>query len=170
MTLRAVAGFLVLLALAGPPAFGQDYLWCFNQDDVAFQFVPESASLTIIHTAAMYNCCPEPVSYDVVMGEGVITVTELIGADPPCDCICCFKLEVELSGIPAGYWAVEFVWLNEEDYQWYTQGVQVVVPGVVDTAQLLAVNHEISDCLDASAVPDPPAPSFSWDAVKALYH
>jgi hypothetical protein len=169
MILRAACCLLLILAVAGSPVRAQEYLWCFGQDEVSFQFDPDNHLLSITHLAAMYNCCPEPVSYDVVMGDGLITVTEVVGADPPCDCICCFELKVDISEIPAGFWTVEFVWLNEEDFQWYTEGIQVVVPGVVDTAELLEVDHQISDCLEASSVPDPPAPFCGWGRLKALY-
>jgi hypothetical protein len=170
MSWRAVT--IVLLAgfcLGALPAAGQEYLWCFNQDEVVFHLDPVTSRLTIEHRSAIYNCCPEPVSYELAWGEGLLTVTEIIGADPPCDCICCFNLGVVISGIPAGLWTVQFVWLNEEDFQWYTEAIQLVVPGVADAGMALQVDHEISDCLDASAVPDPPVPHFSWDAVKALY-
>ena len=168
MSLRAFACCLLVFLAGASPAIAQEYLWCYNEDSVSFALDPAIPQLTIEHRAAMYNCCPEPVSYQVELGEGILTVTEIVGADPPCDCICCFNLKAEVTGLPSGLWTVRFTWLNEEDWQWLTEETQLVVPGPTEMAPAVQVDHEISDCLDVSAVPDQPADP-SWDAVKAWY-
>ena len=85
-----------LSAISPDPAEGQEYLWCFEGDDVLFDLNPQTNLLTIEHRAAMYNCCPEPVVHQVAVLDRLITVTEWAGVDSPCDCICCFDLKVEM--------------------------------------------------------------------------
>lgn len=152
----------------GLPAQAQEYLWCFDRDTVEFRYDALASLLIIEHRAAMYNCCPEPVRYDVTLGQDLVTVTEMVGADPPCDCICCFNLKAEVSDLPAGLWTVRFTWLNEEDGQWQAEQAQVAVPVTTPAADGVEARDWISGCLDAAAVPDPP-PGPSWDSLKALY-
>lgn len=168
MSCRILVLILILAGLAASPAQGQEYLWCFDRDNVVFHHDPLTSLLTIEHQAAMHNCCPDPVWFEVALAEGLVTVTELVGVDPPCDCICCFTLEAEVAGLPAGAWTVRFTWLNEEDGQWATAETQVVVPPAAAATDGITVEGRISACLNATAVPDP-LPGPSWGSLKALY-
>ena len=162
---------LTCLALVICPAtaWAQEYLWCFESDTIVFDYNPDSDLLIIEHQAAMYNCCPEPVSYLVEQAEGIITVTELVGEENPCDCICCFNYKAEVTGFSPGFWTVRFTWRNEEDYQWLTEEYQLVIPGPGDPVEPSLLGKELSSCLEASAVPEDPEPVTRWGAVKSWY-
>lgn len=166
--LFVVLSSLVIVCLS-PIAQAQEYLWCYEADAVAFSFNPESNLLTIDHQAAMYNCCPEPVSYLVEEAPGLITVTEIVGEEAPCDCICCFNYKAEVTGFSPGFWTVRFTWRNEEDFQWMTEEYQLVIPGQSDPVGPFLFNKELSNCLEASAVPEDPEPVSRWGAVKSWY-
>ena len=90
MSSRATVLLALLSALLPVAGYAQEYLWCFDEDLITFQLQPDPIHLIIDHHAAMYNCCPEPVSWDVTMESGVIDITENVGVETPCDCICCF--------------------------------------------------------------------------------
>ena len=170
MSFRSVTVLLCLVMAFGlPAAQAQEYLWCYDSDVITFELDPDTSALSIEHRAAMYNCCPEPVSYEVALTPGIITVTEIVGVETPCDCICCFNLITEVTDIPPGFWTVRFNWLNQEDLQWWTEEFQVVVPGEGEPGIPVLLDWEISDCLDTSAVPDPPDQVRSWDTLKAWY-
>ncbi len=165
---RTLAVLLCLsLLLIGFPAGAQEWLWCHGCDQVLFDVHPQSHLLTIRHDAAMYNCCPLPVTYELAVGEGVIDVTEIVGEEAPCDCICCFNYKVEVGSISAGQWTVRFHWLNAEDGLWTTRETQVVVPDGQGQPQL--ANVELSDCLGTTPVIDPEPSPTRWDAIKSWY-
>lgn len=161
-------GLLLLLWFA-TPAVGQDYLWCYDADEIVFDLNPQSHVLTIEHKAAMYNCCPEPVSHDVVVTEGLISITESAGELQLCDCICCFDLKVEVGEIPVGFWTVKFQWRQEETGHWVEQQVEIVVPEAGDASDPQVLFQEISDCLISSTVPDPPETVSIWGSLKSWY-
>ncbi len=173
MSVRIVIALLLFLIFASCPARSTEYLWCHDADQVLFDFEPATGVLAVSHRATMYNCCPDPVWWDVVQEEGVITITENVGVEMPCDCICCFDFGVEVGAVPAGEWTVVFAWLNEEDHLWHQESTQLSVAGAEvdssDVRTLEVVGRTQSPCLSTAAVPDPPVDAPSWCGVKACY-
>ena len=169
MSVRIVIALVLFLLILASPARSTEYLWCYDADEVLFDFAAATGILSVTHRAAMYNCCPEPVWWDVEQGDGVITITENVGVEMPCDCICCFEFQVEVGTLPAGEWTIIFTWLNEEDFLWYEESTELMVHEAADSRVLEVVGRTLSPCLSSASVPEPPADLPSWGGVKALY-
>ena len=162
--LLIVTGALVLLAV---PAAAQEYLWCYNADEVRVEV--DGSTVTVIHEAAVYNCCPDPFAYDVVWEEDHLVVTETEVLTNPCYCICCFDLYTTVENVPPGAWVMWFRWYDYEIYDW----LQVEVPFTVDDlgqgGPVFVGATDDSGCLTSSAVDDIPPVTTSWGRVKAIY-
>ena len=160
---------IIALLAASTSASGQDYLWCIDSDEILFDLNPQTHTLTIEHRAAMYNCCPQPVSHDLVITEGLISVTEHAGEYQACDCICCFDLKAEVGEIPVGLWTVQFHWREEETGIWTFREMEILVPGDSEGQGPQLLFQEISECLISSGVPDPSEPVSVWGSLKSWY-
>jgi len=160
--------FSLLSLVCCVPAQAQEDLWCFLVDDFSLEFDLEN-NLTLNHLAAMHNCCPDPVTWEMEQSPGLIAITEVIGEEEPCDCICCFDLSVQVTGLSPGLWTVQYHWFDFEGLAWLNREFQVIVPAssAEDVAEL--INGNISDCRELSFVPDPQYPIRSWGAVKSWY-
>ncbi|MCK4411902.1 MAG: hypothetical protein KAY32_00025 [Candidatus Eisenbacteria sp.] len=162
---------LVLLAFASPtPA--QEYLWCFNADDVWAEV--SGTTVVIHHDATVYNCCPDPFEYQVHLEGGVISVREIEVLSTPCDCLCCFRLSAEIENVPPGEYTLEFCWYDYEVWDWVVLVLEVVVPESRAEGDLAIGTIRSSGCIDAASVPDPGIPpeevfTETWASIKALY-
>lgn len=116
----------------------------------------------------MYNCCPEPILDDVDAAGGTLTVVERILEETPCDCICCFDLEVVVADVPPGDWAVVFRWLDEESASWRELTGSVTVPATDRDGAPHAEPAAPPECLSNTAV-EPATPSGAWGLVKTIY-
>ncbi len=158
-----------LLALFMPTAAAADHLWCIDADDVHVEVDPISADIHVFHDSALYNCCPEPITYEVHFGDATMFVVEHVAADPPCDCNCCFDLGVKIHDPPPGPWCVTFSWLDEETGTWVEWHGQIVVPDVGQGYTGGEVEPENSGCLTTTGVQDPPHDQLLWGTLKTLY-
>ena len=62
----------LLLCLALPlSAAAQDEFWCWDADVV--EVVAHGDMVRIYHLAALLNCCPEPITFDVHIGDATST-------------------------------------------------------------------------------------------------
>jgi len=166
----AVVVFCFAVALVPSLAQSQDYLWCYNADTVNFSYDPATGVLAVEHKGAMYNCCPEPAVFEVETGPGIITITEIVTEEAPCDCNCCFELRTSVEDIPPGLWTVRYTWLDLETGQWSVEEIQLEVTGPRAGAKAAILDSWMSDCLDLTAVPEEPEPeSQAWDVLKSWY-
>lgn len=159
---------LIFAVLYPLPARGQEELWCYLGDAFSFEFDSDN-NLLITHSAAMYNCCPEPVSWDIEQTPGLIYITEFIGEDEPCDCICCFELSVQVTEIPAGMWTIRYRWFDFENLVWSYRDFMAIVPETDSEGFAELVDGEISPCIEVSSVPDPQELLWPWGAIKSRY-
>ncbi|MDO9171614.1 MAG: hypothetical protein Q7W29_07280 [bacterium] len=164
-TLRLLTILLLILPAAIGRAGGP---WCTDTDGLRLDVAPATGAVMLAHTGAMYNCCPEPILYDVAAAAGVLTVTERVLEESPCDCICCFDLEALVADVPPGDWDVVFRWLDAESGSWreLTGSVTVPAPGRADVPH--AEPAAPPECLVSTGV-EPPAPMGAWGLIKSIY-
>jgi hypothetical protein len=164
--------FLTLLALAllAVPVGAAAYLWCVDTDEIRIEVDPATGDFTLYHDGAQYNCCPEPISYEVHFGDATLFVIEHVAADPPCNCNCCYDLSVTIPDAQPGPWQVSFTWLDVETYTWTDWHGEIIVP---DVGQGYVHGEPVpssSGCLDSTSVTQGPRDLSTWSTVKALYH
>ncbi len=164
-TCRIVTVFLLILPATIGHAGG---LWCTDTDGLRLDVVPATGAVWLTHTGAMYNCCPEPILYDVAAAAGVLTVTERVQEETPCDCICCFDLEALVTDVPPGDWDVAFRWLDAESGSWRELTGSVTVPASSIPAAPHAGPASDPVCLNATGI-DPSAATSSWGVIKSNY-
>ncbi len=141
--------------------------WCWNADDVQVQV--NGDQVHIDHLADLLNCCPDPITYDVFVGDVTILVEE--HSQSLCFCSCCFNLGVTLEDFPAGFWNLRYQWFDMETGEWAYREFQIEIP---DQGQLYAPNvgaQYRSDCLESAGVSEepPPAARLSWGRIKMGY-
>ncbi len=159
---------LLLAVLFAASHAAADPSACLNTDELTLGVGPTPGTVRLTHLAAMYNCCPEPILYDVGLQEGVLTVTERVLEESPCDCVCCFDLEVVVTDVPPGDWAVVLRWFDAESGAWseLTGAVTVPVsPARVMPRAELAVEPV---CLNTTGI-EPNFETSAWGAVKSAY-
>ncbi len=169
--MRSILSVLFTLTLFVAPATADDYLWCNGTDEVRVEIDPATSDLHLFHDGAQYNCCPEPITYEVHFGDATLFIVEHVAADPPCDCNCCFDLGVTIPDAQPGPWQVTFSWLDEETHVWIDWHGQITVPDVGQGFVHGAPVSANSGCLDTTGVPTEPEPrSTTWSDIKAIYH
>jgi hypothetical protein len=165
-----VAAIMLATVLAGPVTAQED--WCWNADLIYATVV--GGTITVMHDATVYNCCPEPFAYDVLQEGSTIGVWEHEILENPCFCLCCYNLGVELLDVAPGDYVVEFHWFDYEAGDWLMRPIEVVVPPA-DRDGVLAIGEILnSGCTGYSDVPEgdetPPADEpETWGAVKHIY-
>lgn len=162
---------LLMWAIFSVPQAGiaQEYLWCFDADQILLDLHPADHTLTIDHRAAMYNCCPEPFQYQLESVPGVVEITETVLEEAPCDCICCFNTKVEVGPLSSGSWTIRFHWFDTEHGQWTVVEELVEVPPHEGDGGPAVLGQWPGDCLDAAPVPGPEIEPLRWDALKSRY-
>ncbi len=138
--------------------------WCENADIV--HATVEGDTLHIEHLSALINCCPEPVTWIITVGDASLFVEE--HSQSPCDCECCFDVSVTLTNVPPGPWQLVYRWFDLEIGDWTQQIVPIVVPDVGQPMIPVIAAQTIDGCLKATAAPLPP-PVSSWGRIKTLY-
>jgi hypothetical protein len=145
------------VALADGPATGA----CLEDD--AFVLTPRTNGLLITHSNATYNCCPDPITYEIEQNGQQILVVERVLSEAPCDCICCFELQVELMHVPPGNVTVTFSWYDEETGQTPSVLLTAFVPGGAVTDPTDVQASQRSDCLPTGT------DRCEWGVIKADY-
>jgi hypothetical protein len=140
---------LFLIVLSATTAVAQAEFWCWDADQILAEV--EADTVRIRHLAALYNCCPDPVTYDVAVGDATIFVEE--HTQSPCDCDCCMDLEVLLVDVPPGPWNILFRWFDLEIWEWTDEVLQIVVPDVGQALGPIVAELSRSDCLESVGAP-----------------
>jgi len=157
--------FLPLLVCLLLPAVAAAQSWCWNED--AFEVTVVDATVKIAHRADLINCCPDPIAFDVQVGDVTLFVQEQWQS--PCDCDCCYDLDVVLEDVPAGPWILRYEWFDIESGGWTDRTFPIEVPDVGQGYVPRVGAIADSGCLDATAVPEPTEPARSWSALKARF-
>jgi len=150
---KSAATVVALALLLSVPAGAQQ---CDEQ--VTFETGP--GTIQVSHRQSMYNCCCE-ISFDVATEGYAIDITEyeeLIAGG--CDCLCCFDLEVQVSGLAPGIYTVRIVKNSEYGGEEVVGEWSVSVTGASDPA----VRTAYVPCA-ASGADD----ETTWGVIKALY-
>ncbi|MFH1681202.1 MAG: hypothetical protein ABIH26_11225 [Candidatus Eisenbacteria bacterium] len=154
-----------VLSMSAAGAESQSGFWCWDADEILV-FVEED-TVRIQHLSALYNCCPEPITYEVHAGDATIFVVEHTLS--PCNCDCCANLEVLLTEVPAGPWNILFSWFDLERGEWVEEIRQVVVPDVGQGYEPVLAGQIYSGCLEATGVPEAAELGTTWGTVKSLF-
>ena len=155
---------VALYLLVASTAAAQSEFWCWDADEIRAEV--KGGSVRIQHVAALYNCCPEPITYEILVGAATILVEEHTLA--PCDCDCCANLEVTLEDVPPGPWNILFRWFDLESLEWVEEILLIVVPDVGQALEPVVAGQSYSGCLEASHISDALSnPVGSW-TIKAL--
>ncbi len=164
--MRASVLFLaVVMTLAAGPALAQPWDWCWDQDVVTATV--EGSNIRILHTAALYNCCPDMIFYTVDIPEpGTLHVTET-EVNPQCTCLCCYNLVCGIYDVPAGSYLIDFEW---EDMEHGTTHVylEVTVPDLGQGGQMIAGPGTMSACLQGADAEDRQNPVVAGGTVALL--
>ncbi len=155
---------LIAALLVMPPAACAEF-WCWNGD--FFELEVEGADLHIWHLADLINCCPDPITFEVYVGDATIFVTE--HWEDPCDCECCTDIKVTLEDVPPGPWILRYSWFDIEIWDWAEAYFQIEIPDLGQGYEPAVGEIWDSDCLDPTGVEEPPLPPSSWSVIKALY-
>jgi len=108
------------------PVDGEEYPFC-GEDEIIAEV--EGYSIHITHKNATYNCCPDDIEVTLTTNGYNLKLVEKEILTMPCDCLCCYNVETDISGLIPGEYTVEFCW---DDYE--TQGelcktITVIVAG-----------------------------------------
>jgi len=77
-----------------------------DSDCVAYDY-DGSGILHLTHVNAGFNCCPEPISADIAVETGQITIDEKEGLESGgCDCQCLFDIDYEIVNLPPGEYTI----------------------------------------------------------------
>ena len=75
MRIACCLSFLLALTTLAPAAVGQTYLWCEDADLI--YAVVDGSTITVVHNATIYNCCPDSFVYTVDQWPNVIYIEEI---------------------------------------------------------------------------------------------
>ena len=170
--MRSLCGVVLMLAALTAPAPAQ-LLWCENADDV--HALVEGTSVLISHDAALYNCCPDAFHYLAWVQEDAIVIQEIEVLNSPCDCHCCYDLQVSLHDVPPGDHVIEFTWFNYEEEDWVERSLVISVPDQGQPGRLVPGAALSSGCIQSQSVPElPPSEGAdpgneTWGRIKALF-
>jgi hypothetical protein len=84
-----------------------------DQDCLEYDYDGDSV-LVFKHVNAAFNCCPDSFTavFDFV-GQS-ITIREIEWLTTPCHCLCLYDIDLRITGLPSGTWAITVV----EPYLW----------------------------------------------------
>jgi hypothetical protein len=161
-SLALVLGAVLTLALAG---VSRAQFWCWDADSV--QAEVSADTLRIDHLASLYNCCPDPLTYDIQVGDATIFIVE--HTEAACDCDCCMDVSMAIDDVPPGPWNILFRWFDLEIGQWMEVILQIAVPDVGQPLEPVLEQVTHTDCLAPSWIPDLEEQTLSWGCAKAIY-
>jgi len=159
---------ILLLACTSLPTVGiAEELWCWNVDQVLVQV--NGDRVRVDHLAALLNCCPDPITYHVEVGDVTVFIEER--SETQCYCDCCFNLDVTLEDFPSGPWVLRYRWFDIETDEWTEREFQIEVPDLGQPYVPYVAAQNRYGCLETSDVPEeePPADRRSWGKIKAGY-
>lgn len=165
--MRACLLLLALTALAAPAAATPwDGFWCADADEIIV--ARHGDGLMVTHLAALYNCCPGPMVYDVAMDGTAVVLTETALEATPCDCDCCFETITVLVDLPGAATELRFRWFDFESAGWaeLTAPLPQPVPGDGDGPPAVDA-QALSACLTDTGITAPP--TVDWSTLKQSY-
>ena len=159
----ALAVLVVLLLPIGVAA--QNEFRCWNSDEI--QAEVENDTIDVWHLSALLNCCPDPITYVIDVGDATILVEE--HSLRPCDCECCYDLMVTLANVPPGLWNLLYRWFDIETWTWTERVLPVEVPDVGQSGVPVVAEQWDSGCVTGTNAREPEGSPRSWGAIKAMY-
>ena len=78
-------------------------------ESLAFDF--QSGVLTVHHVNGVFNCCIERIDVDVSLQGATLSLYEQQYAPQPCDCICPYDVDTDISGLADATYTVD-VYVN----------------------------------------------------------
>jgi len=130
-----------------------------------------NGQVQVFHEGAVYNCCPDRFDYavDVVGSSILVTETEVEGE--PCDCDCCFDLQMTILDLAPGTYDLTFTWYDYHVWEWAVWLLEVTVPDLGQPADPSVGDVLKSDCYwQTTSVEEPQFRIQTWGLIKALYH
>jgi hypothetical protein len=156
-----VLALIVCLALPLTAA-AQDPFWCWDADEILAEVCGDTVLL--FHEGALLNCCPDPITHVIEVGDATILVEE--HSLDPCDCECCYEVHTAIADVPPGPWNILYRWFDIEIWDWTERVIQIVVPDVGQGYEPYVARETNSGCLESSEAPPDVA---SWGVIKVLY-
>ena len=62
--------------------------------------------LQLTHVNGVFNCCPDSVGGEIRITDHSITIDEAEWLSNPCDCVCPFDVDYEITGLPPGSYTI----------------------------------------------------------------
>jgi len=149
---------LILLPLAS-----QAQQWCWDGDEFVIEVL--DGKVIIQHKADLINCCPDPITWDIAVGDATTFIQENWAS--PCDCDCCYDLQVTLADVGPGPWILRYSWYDIESGGWVDEEFFIEMPDAGQGYETYVYDQDESGCLEATSVPEPM--DRSWSTVKTLY-
>ena len=83
---------------------------------IQYHYIAEEYKLEIRHINAGFNCCPDKITADISIEDGVISISEK-EAVAGCKCNCLFDIDIDITDIAKGKYTVEIFepYLNDVD-------------------------------------------------------
>ena len=81
-----------------------------------------------IHFNATYNCCPDDIKVTLLVEGNKLKLIEEEILTTPCDCLCCYNIKTEITGLMPGEYTLEVCWDDWETHGKLCKTVTVVVP------------------------------------------
>jgi len=161
--MRAFVLFACALFCLATAAQGE--FWCWNADEIQAEVDEDMVHLR--HLSALLNCCPDPITFEIEIGDATILVVE--HSQDLCDCQCCYNLRVTLDDVPPGFWNVRYRWFDIEIWDWTERVLEIEVPDVGQAAEPFVSDQVGSGCLETMGLPDQSHVPVTWGVVKARY-
>lgn len=75
---------------------------------VSYEYDASAKTLTMTHINTAFNCCPGPITCDVVILSGAVVIREL-ETTAICDCDCLYDITIKLSGVERKTYTFVFI-------------------------------------------------------------
>ena len=152
-----------VLLLSAPAAQAQ--FWCWDADEIEAEV--DGDTVRLYHLSALLNCCPDPITYEILVGDATVLVVE--HSESPCNCDCCYNLEVTLGEFPAGPWNILYRWFDIEIGDWAERSLQIEIPDLGQGYVPFVAGQTISGCLETAGLLEPVQRILTWGAIKTHY-
>jgi hypothetical protein len=143
---------LLLVVTIFLPCRAQPSDWCYGLDQ--FSAVAHDSTITVTHSAALYNCCPVDIVYSLEQVGSLFVIHET-EVEPQCLCFCCFNLSVDINHVAPGGYDIEFHWYDTETGP-QVRYLHVTVPDVGQTVPAALGPRSISACMGTGGTEGPP--------------
>ncbi|MDA3844560.1 MAG: hypothetical protein PF588_09360 [Candidatus Kapabacteria bacterium] len=85
---------------------------------IQYHSIAEEHKLEIRHINAGFNCCPDEITADISIEDGVISISEK-EAVAGCKCNCLYDIDIDVTDIEKGKYTVKVIepYLNDVDLE-----------------------------------------------------